>query len=56
MIEAEESGRVIELYADRGDEVRRGGAIVKIDDTILRTQVDEARLCIKPGDPDLGAT
>ena len=43
MIEAEESGRVIELYADRGDEVRRGAAIVKIDDTILRTQVDQAR-------------
>jgi len=43
MIEAEESGRVVELFADRGDEVQRGDAIAKIDDTILRSQVDQAR-------------
>ena len=43
MIEAEESGRILELYADRGDRVQRGAAIVKIDDAILRAQVDQSR-------------
>ena len=43
MIEAEESGRILELYADRGDRVERGDAIVKIDDAILRAQVDQSR-------------
>lgn len=49
MIEAEESGRIVELYADRGDRVRRGAAIAKIDDAILRAQVDQARAAAELG-------
>jgi len=43
MLEAEESGAITELYADRGDVVRRGAAIAKIDDRILQAQVAQAR-------------
>lgn len=43
LIEAEESGTVRELYFDRGDRVRVGEAILKIDDRILMSQVDQAR-------------
>jgi len=43
MIEAEESGRIVELFADRGDTVREGAPIAKIDDAILRAQVGQAR-------------
>ncbi len=43
MIEAEESGRIVELLAERGDRVERGGAIARLDDAILRAQVEQAR-------------
>jgi len=43
MIEAEEGGRIVQLFADRGDRIERGGAIAKIDDAILSAQVDQAR-------------
>jgi len=43
MLEAEESGAIIELYADRGDRVAEGAPIAKIDDRLLRTLVDQAR-------------
>lgn len=43
MLEAEENGRIIELFADRGDTVRKGAPIAKIDDAILRAQVGQAR-------------
>jgi RND family efflux transporter MFP subunit len=43
MLEAEESGAITELYADRGDVVRRGAPIAKIDDRILQAQVAQAR-------------
>lgn len=43
MLEAEESGAIVELFADRGDRVAAGDPIAKIDDRILRTQVAQAR-------------
>ena len=43
MLEAEENGRIIELFAYRGDTVRKGAPIAKIDDAILRAQVGQAR-------------
>lgn len=43
MLEAEETGIIREIYVDRGDRVNRGQAIAKIDDRLLRTQVDQAR-------------
>lgn len=43
MLEAEETGAIVELYVDRGDRVAEGAPIAKIDDRILRTQVDQAR-------------
>lgn len=43
MIEAEESGVIRELFFDRGDRVQAGEAIAKIDDRILRADVDRAR-------------
>ena len=42
-LQAEESGVVRELFADRGDRVEAGQPLVKIDDEVLRTQVDQAR-------------
>lgn len=43
MIEAEESGRIVELFADRGDWVAANAPIAKIDDQILQSQVRQAR-------------
>lgn len=43
MLEAEETGRIVRIYVDRGEWVSVGDPIVKIDDEILRSQVDQAR-------------
>lgn len=43
MLEAEESGVIVELFADRGDRVAAGAPIAKIDDRLLSTQVAQAR-------------
>lgn len=42
MLEAEESGLIRELFADRGDWVELGAPIAKIDDRVLQAQVDQA--------------
>ncbi len=42
LLSAEESGRVERFDADKGDRVRRGQALAKIDDELLRTAVAEA--------------
>lgn len=42
MLEAQESGAIVELFADRGDWVAAGDPIAKIDDRILVTQVAQA--------------
>jgi membrane fusion protein (multidrug efflux system) len=43
MIEAEESGKIVEVLRDRGDRVAAGTAIAKIDDAVLVAQVAQAR-------------
>lgn len=43
MVEAEEGGRVLEFFVERGDRVSSGQAIARLDDRILRAQVDQAR-------------
>lgn len=43
MLEAEESGQIVEVFLDRGDPVAAGDAIAKIDDAILVAQVAQAR-------------
>ncbi|HSH75876.1 MAG TPA: efflux RND transporter periplasmic adaptor subunit, partial [Longimicrobiales bacterium] len=43
LVAAEESGVIRELFADRGDRVAEGDPIAKIDDRVLRAQVDQAR-------------
>jgi membrane fusion protein (multidrug efflux system) len=43
MLEAEESGAIVELFADRGDYVREGAWIAKIDDRLLQAQLSQAR-------------
>ncbi|MDX1494263.1 MAG: efflux RND transporter periplasmic adaptor subunit, partial [Longimicrobiales bacterium] len=43
MLKAEESGTIRSLYVDRGDAVREGAPIAKIDDRVLRAQVEQAR-------------
>jgi membrane fusion protein (multidrug efflux system) len=40
---AEEGGRVAQVYADKGRYVRAGEPIMKIDDTLLRAALQEAR-------------
>ena len=42
-IAAEESGRVSELFAEEGAWVEAGEAILKIDDSVLEPQVEQAR-------------
>jgi membrane fusion protein, multidrug efflux system len=42
MLEAEESGAIVRLYADRGDRVGAGDRIAKIDDRLLQAQVNQA--------------
>jgi RND family efflux transporter MFP subunit len=42
MLEAEESGAIVRLYADRGDQVGAGDRIAKIDDRLLQAQVNQA--------------
>lgn len=42
VVAAEESGVIRELYVDRGDAVEEGDPIAKIDDRVLRAQVDQA--------------
>lgn len=41
-IAAEESGAIVELLVDKGRAVRRGQAIARIDDRLLKAQVAEA--------------
>ncbi len=42
-VSAEESGVIREVVVEKGSPVRPGQAILRIDDTILRAQVDQAR-------------
>ncbi|MCG6955608.1 MAG: efflux RND transporter periplasmic adaptor subunit [Gemmatimonadetes bacterium] len=42
-VAAEESGVITRILVDKGRRVRAGEAIAKIDDTVLRAQVDQAQ-------------
>ena len=42
-ISAEESGVIARFFVEKGSEVERREAIAKVDDAVLRAQVDEAR-------------
>ena len=42
-VSAEESGTVVEIFRDKGARVATGDSILRIDDRLLRAQVDEAR-------------
>lgn len=42
-VAAEESGVIREFFIDRGDRVGEGDPIAKIDDRVLRAQVDQAK-------------
>lgn len=42
MVAAEESGRIREVFVDKGARVREGQAIAKIDDAILAAQLEQA--------------
>lgn len=42
MLEAEETGRIVHIYVDRGDRVGAGDRIAKIDDRVLQAQVNQA--------------
>lgn len=43
VVSAEESGLIREILVERGASVRTGEALARIDDALLRNQVDEAR-------------
>ena len=43
LVSAEESGAVVETLLDKGARVRAGQAILRIDDRLLASQVDQAR-------------
>ncbi|MDE0897787.1 MAG: efflux RND transporter periplasmic adaptor subunit [Longimicrobiales bacterium] len=42
MLEAEETGRIVRIYVDRGDRVGAGDRIAKIDNRVLQAQVNQA--------------
>lgn len=42
-VSAQESGVIVRFFAEKGARVGRGDPIAKIDDEVLRAQVDEAR-------------
>lgn len=42
-VAAEESGRIAEILVEKGARVRRGAPLLRIDDSILRAQVEQAR-------------
>ena len=42
MLEAEETGRIVQIYVDRGGRVGAGDRIAKIDDRVLQAQVNQA--------------
>lgn len=42
-VSAEESGTITEIFRDKGQRVSAGDSILKIDDRLLQSQVDEAR-------------
>ncbi len=42
-VSAEEAGVITRIFVERGNVVRAGDPIVKIDDRVLRAQVDQAR-------------
>jgi len=42
MVSAEEPGRVVEIFVDRGMRVSAGDALVKVDDAVLAAQVAQA--------------
>jgi len=42
-VSAQEGGLLVRFFADKGERVGRGAPIAKIDDQILRAQVEEAR-------------
>jgi HlyD family secretion protein len=39
---AQVSGRVVELHADWNDQVKKGQVVAKLDDVVLKSQVDQA--------------
>ncbi|NNF37537.1 MAG: efflux RND transporter periplasmic adaptor subunit [Gemmatimonadetes bacterium] len=43
VVSAEESGTVVEIFRDKGARVAAGDSLLRIDDRLLRAQVDEAR-------------
>ena len=43
VVSAEESGRVTQVLVDKGASVRTGQPLIRIDDEVLRTQLDQAR-------------
>ncbi|HEY0251455.1 MAG TPA: biotin/lipoyl-binding protein, partial [Kofleriaceae bacterium] len=40
---AQVSGRVVELHADFNDPVKKGQVLAKLDESLLRAQIDQAR-------------
>ncbi|MEJ2541682.1 MAG: efflux RND transporter periplasmic adaptor subunit, partial [Gemmatimonadota bacterium] len=43
VVSAEESGTIVETSVEKGDRVRAGQALMRIDDRVLTSQVDQAR-------------
>jgi membrane fusion protein (multidrug efflux system) len=42
-VSAQESGVIVRFFAEKGERLARGAPIAKIDDAVLRAQVEEAR-------------
>ncbi len=45
-VASEVSGRIIEMYVDRGDTVRAGDVVIRLDDTVLQSQRGEAQAAL----------
>ncbi len=45
-VASEVSGRVVEMYVDRGDSVRAGDVVLRLDDAVLQSQRGEAEAAL----------
>jgi HlyD family secretion protein len=50
---AQVSGRVVELHADWNDQVKKGQVVAKLDDVVLKSQVDQAAANLELADANI---
>ena len=52
-VNADVQGKIVKYYVDAGDKVRKGQSLVKLDESILRTQLEQINVQIETLEKDL---